>query len=109
MSKNVQLVKLVNNELLVADVSQDGDNVVLDKPFQVALVPTEQGDQMAFIDFNSQLGKADVLRIKESQVLYQFEANDAVEASYIQRSSGIELAGAGAGGAPQLDISDLTS
>ena len=111
MSKNVQLVKLVNNELLIGDVEDvESDPVVINKPFQVGVIQ----DQLALIDFNSQLGRGEGLSFARANVLYVFKANEQVEELYLEKSTGIQMAGAGIGGGgegltQELDLNDLTS
>lgn len=99
---SVQLVKMLNNELLIGNVTENDDSLTIDKPFQVGVI----NDQLAFIDFNNQLGDCDTLTIALNHVLYRWEANEDVKKDYISRSSGIELA---TSNAPELDLSNLTS
>ena len=103
MSKNVQLVKLVNNEFLIGDVTEDSVTITINKPFQIGVVE----NQIAFIDFNNQLEDGDALEVERHNILYTFAASEAVVTSYIERSTGIELATVGSL-APEVDFSDLS-
>jgi hypothetical protein len=101
MSK-VSLLRLINGELIVGKVTEDGDNLVIEKPYQFGLF--DQG-QIGLIDF-FQLFKSDSLTVPKSGVLYQDEVSDHVYALYTKESSGIQVPQSSG---PELDISDLTS
>ena len=109
MSKNIQLVKLVNNELMIGDVVDNDDSITIKKSFQLGMVRDPEGrDQMVFMDLNEHLGNCEELTIQKTNVLYSWPASSEVETSYIQRSTGIELVTRGTT-APELDLSNLAN
>ena len=79
MSRNIGLVKLVNGEILIGDITDKEDgHIQVENSIQ--MVATQNG--AGFLPFNSTIGDDSRLLIKDKNVLYTFSANEDLISSY---------------------------
>ena len=84
---NLQMLKLVTGEAIIADLStKDDDNYLLSKPLQILVQPTPQGMGVSLIPWMSQN-----VNIKESAIIAFSSPPTEIEKEYIKFTTNISL------------------
>lgn len=82
----IKLVRLHTGEDVLADVTVEGDDVTLNKPIRVVLMPDGSAGMMPFLA----LSKEEVVKIPSRFIVYQLEPEDELMNVYNSRfGSGI--------------------
>ena len=86
---NIRLLKLVSGEEIVAEVEQDGEDIIIDNPSTIILMPSQGGGTSVGLADWMLFASKKTVTLSKNHILYNIEPSEELQNLYAKVHSKI--------------------